>query len=89
MQDRVAVHPVMDERGGRRIAVYRRAGGGYVYVEEARFFEVGDSESSWEEVFDHDTRSGIYDSVETALREAERDVPWLNRRLRRGGNSGS
>jgi len=34
--------------------------------------------------YDH-TPSGIYDSIETALREAERDILWLKEQLPKAG----
>jgi hypothetical protein len=80
MRDRVAVHPVIDEFGGRRIAIYRRPDGCFVYAEEVRGCWGGDDEATWSSEYDH-TPSGIYDSIETALREAERDIPWLRERL--------
>jgi hypothetical protein len=83
MKERVAVHPVVDEEGGRRIAVYRRADGCYVYAEEERVCSSGDSETTWTPEFDHETRSGRYDSLEAALGEAERDILWLRERLHR------
>ena len=82
MRERVAVHPVVDEEGGRRIAIFRRGDGGYMYAEEQRVCLPGTAEPTWTSEFDHDTRSGVYDSIETTLQEAERDVLWLNRRLR-------
>jgi hypothetical protein len=87
MKERVAVHPVVDEEGGRRIAVYRRPDGCYVYAEEKRVILPGDSEFTWTAKFDHQTRSGIYDSLETALREAERDILWLNEWLQGAGDT--
>ena len=78
MKERVAIHPVTDEENARRIAIYRRADGGYMYAQEQPVLFSGADESVWTSQFDHDTRSGIYDSVEKALEEAQRDVPWLN-----------
>lgn len=84
MRNRVAVHPVIDEEGGRRIAVFRRTDGGFMYAEEQRVCIDGTAEPTWTSQFDHDTRSGVYDSIETSLREAERDVLWLNRLIHLG-----
>jgi hypothetical protein len=36
MRDRVAVHSVIDDVGGRRIAIYRRPDGCFTYAEEVR-----------------------------------------------------
>jgi hypothetical protein len=75
---RVAIHPVTDEANSRRIAIYRRTDGGYTYAQEERMQFTENAESVWSSQYDHDTRSGVYDSVETALEEAQRDVPWLS-----------
>ncbi|MBM4259670.1 MAG: hypothetical protein FJ147_27705 [Deltaproteobacteria bacterium] len=81
MKERVAIHPITDEENARRIAVYRRSDGGYMYAEEQRVLFSGADESVWTSQFDHDTRSGVYDSIDKALQEAQRDVPWLNQQV--------
>ena len=43
-------------------------------------------ESTWAWEYD-DTRSGLYDSPETALREAEREIVWLKERLQQAGDT--
>src|SRR5688500_7308513 len=60
MRVRIAIHPIVDEEGGRRIAVFQRAGGGYMYAEEERVCQGDTAESTWISQFDHDTRSGVY-----------------------------
>ncbi len=87
MTERVAVHSVADEKGGRRIAVYRRPDGCYIYAEEWRVCFSVDSEFTWTEEFDHETRSCIYDSPERALKEAERVVLWLRERHQGAGEA--
>jgi hypothetical protein len=83
MRERVAVHPVVDEKGGGRIAIYRRQDGGYMYAEELRGCWGEACEATWSSEYDH-SQSGIYNSPETALREAERDILWLKERLQSG-----
>jgi hypothetical protein len=85
MRERVAIHPINDEVGGRRIAIYRRPDGCYVYAEEERGCWGDDREPTWSAEYDH-THSGIYDNPETALREAERDIFWLKQRLQTAGD---
>lgn len=88
MKQRVAVHPVVNQGDlWRRIAVYLRPDGCYQYVEETRVCLTHDYEFTWTAEFDHETRSGIYDSPETALREAEREVSWLRERLPRASDT--
>ena len=82
MQQRVSVHPCVDEDGGRRVAIYRRHDGCYRYAEETRACWGDDEESTWSPRNDAG-HSGIYESPETAMREAERDIQWLKERLRR------
>jgi hypothetical protein len=77
MPDRVSVHPVYHRSGGYRVAVYRRPDGCYAYAVETRCLFPDAVESVWTADFDH-SHSGVYDTPETALREAERDIPWLN-----------
>jgi hypothetical protein len=81
MKERVAIHPVTDEENARRIAIYRRTDGGYMYAEEQRVLFSAAAESVWTSQFDHDTRSGVYDTVEKALEEAQRDVLWLSQKI--------
>lgn len=78
MPERVAVHPVYHPSGAYRVVVYRRADGCYVHAVEARCLFDADAEPDWTAEFDfHESRSGVYSSPETALSEAERDIPWL------------
>jgi hypothetical protein len=88
MRQRVAVHPVVNEGDvWRRVAVYLRPDGGYCYAEETRVCLTHDYEFTWTAEFDHNTRSGIYDSPEAALREAERDIVWLRDRLQQASDT--
>ncbi len=76
MQERVSVHPVYHPSGAYRVAVFRRSDGCYRYaVEEICVLSAADK-PLWTADFDH-SRSGIYDSPEAALHDAERDIVWL------------
>ena len=58
----------------RRVAIYQRADGSYCYAAEELTVHKG--ERLW--LSEQDLNwTGIYDSVETALREAEGEIPWL------------
>jgi hypothetical protein len=76
MPDRVSVHPVYHPSGRYRVVVYRRSDGCYAYAVEERCLFPDADESVWTADFDH-SHSGVYDTPETALREAERDILWL------------
>lgn len=60
-----------------------------MYAEEWRVLQGDANDSTWTTQFDSETWSGVYDSIETALHEAERDVVWLRLALaaRRGEQS--
>jgi hypothetical protein len=76
MVERVSVHPVYHTSGAYRVAVYRRPDGCFAFAVEARCLLPEGDEPVWTADF-NDSHSGVYDSPETALREAERDIPWL------------
>ncbi len=67
----------------RRVAIYRRSDGCYVFAEEER--DILDDEPSavdtpfWLTVYgpDYSHCSGVYDSPETAVREAGFHITWL------------
>ena len=76
MQERVSVHPVYHPSGAYRVAVFRRSDGCYRYAVEARCVLSAADKPLWTADLDH-SRSGIYDSPEAALQDAERDIVWL------------
>jgi hypothetical protein len=86
MAERQLVHSVYDREGVHRVAIYRRPNGCFDYVAEVRYLDtVGDVHPSWVPDFEPGS-SGIYDSTETAMREAEIDVRWLAEQARRLGD---
>jgi len=78
MSARILVHSTYDVDGVRRVAIYRRPDGCYDYAVEERCLSE-DYELIWSPDFEP-SASGVYDTPETALREAARDVTWLQGR---------
>jgi hypothetical protein len=65
---------IYDRDQTRRVGIYRRDDGSYRYADEELISH--DGETFWVSV-EEPEHTGIYDSVETAVREAQGQVPWL------------
>jgi hypothetical protein len=86
MTERQLIHSVYDREGVHRVAIYRRPDGCFDYVAEVRYLDtVDDADPSWMPDFEPGS-SGIYDSPEAAMREAEIDVLWLTEQTQRPGD---
>lgn len=87
MPGEILERAVYDQEGRRRLAIYRRRDGCYFYVEEALCDldkNLGITDAIFWEPVHTPGSSGIYDSPETALREASIEVSWVRERLQDG-----
>jgi hypothetical protein len=83
MAERPLIRAVYDGEGVHRVAIYRRPDGCFDYAAEVRcLHSVEDVLPSWMPDFEPGS-SGIYDSPETAMREAKIDVRWLAEQAQR------
>ena len=76
MAERQLIRAADDGEGVHRVAIYRRPDGCSDHAAEVRCDLVEDVLPSWMQGFEPSS-SGIYDSPEAAMREAEIDVRWL------------
>jgi hypothetical protein len=83
MAERRLIRAIYDGESVHRVAIYRRPDGCFDYAAEVRrLHSAEDVLPSWMPDFEPSS-SGIYDSAETAMREAEIDVRWLAEQARR------
>jgi hypothetical protein len=69
------VREIYSRDGQRRVVICRRGSGTFYYAEERYHHEPYVGDGWWPERGDADV--GVYESVETAAREARANIHWL------------